>query len=127
MKTLHSVLIGFVIVLAMSSNAFADYLVSGAGAGEVNGVYAYFGLYQTDKSEGIYANQDMPVFKNTNNDYYLAYRGCSAKWVILELASGPNSNNIGGGSGDGRFNLNEEELDFDLWSNEIYDKNTIVW
>ena len=100
MKTLHSVLIGFVIVLAMSSNAFADYLVSGAGSGEVNGVYAYFGLYQTDKSGGIYANQDMPVFKNTNNDYYLAYRGCVAKWVILELMSGPNPANIGGGPGD---------------------------
>ncbi|MEE8480398.1 MAG: hypothetical protein V3T59_04065 [Desulfobacterales bacterium] len=54
MKTVHRVLIGFVIVIAMSSNAMAaDYLVSGAGADEVNGLYAYFGLCQTDKSEGI--------------------------------------------------------------------------
>jgi len=111
MKTLHRVLIGFVIVLAMSSNAIADYLVSGAGTGEVNGHYAYFGLYQTDKSIGIYSNQDMPVYKNTTNDYYLAYRGCSAAWVIVRLVSGPNPSNIGGGPQDGYIYRNENDLE----------------
>ena len=64
MKTLHRVLIGFVILLAMSSNAMADYLVSGAGSAEINGTYVDSGRTYTG-----YGGQSGAVYEyyNTHN------------------------------------------------------------
>jgi len=65
MKTLHRVLIGFVIIIAMSSNAMAaDYLVSGSGSAEINGTYVDSGRTYTG-----YGGQSGAVYEyyNTNN------------------------------------------------------------
>ncbi|MBW1891370.1 MAG: immunoglobulin domain-containing protein, partial [Deltaproteobacteria bacterium] len=79
----------------LSSNAIGDaYKVSGAGAAVVNGIYAYYGTYDTFKDD--YEDPPdgdrgpMPVYRKTGTDYYLGYRGCSTKWVILVLPYGPD-------------------------------------
>jgi len=76
MKKLSMLFIGLMLLLLMSSNSMAEsYWVHGAAASEVNGLYEYYGTYDTYKSDGLYSNLDMPVYKKTVSNYYLAYRG----------------------------------------------------
>lgn len=114
MKVLYSIFIGLSLMLIMSSSSIADYEVNGAGAIAVNGLYEDYGTYDTYKSDGLYSNQAMPVHRKMGTDYYLGYRGCSSKWVILELPDGPagadpvnvDPNEIGGGPGSGYIYIN---------------------
>jgi hypothetical protein len=69
-------------VLSMSSNSMAEsYWVHGAdNAEEVNGLYGYYGTYDTPKDDFCdppcpYANLDMPVYKKNGGVYYIGYRG----------------------------------------------------
>ncbi|MBW1743651.1 MAG: hypothetical protein JRI70_00120 [Deltaproteobacteria bacterium] len=77
MKKLPVFLIGFMFVLAMTSDSIAEsYWVHGAdNAEEINGLYEYYGTYNTFKSDGQYSHLDMPVYKKSGGDYWLGYRG----------------------------------------------------
>ena len=76
MKKLSMLFIGLMLLLSMSSNSMAaSYWVHGAAASEVNGLYEYYGTYDTPKSEGLYSDLDMPVYKKNGGVYYIGYRG----------------------------------------------------
>jgi len=91
MKIAYTIGMAVVIILMLGSNAIADaYKVSSAGAAVVNGIYTYYGTYDTWKSDGQYSDRAMPVYRKTGTLYYLGYRGCLTKWVIMELPNGPD-------------------------------------
>ena len=77
MNRLLILLTGCMLVLSMNSHSMAEsYWVHGAdNAEEVNGVYGYYGTYDTPKSSGQYSDLDMPVYKQNGGDYYIGYRG----------------------------------------------------
>jgi hypothetical protein len=91
MKGLFALLVGLILLLSMSSYAMSEsYWVHGADNAEaINGLYGYYGTYNTPKTEGQYSDLDMPVYKKTDDDYYIAYRGCSTKWVIVRSLNPP--------------------------------------
>ncbi|MGD2269592.1 MAG: hypothetical protein PVI06_04265, partial [Desulfobacterales bacterium] len=108
MNKLATLLIG--LLIGFSTNAIAaDYEVIGSGSSEVNGYYDEVGTYTTYKTDGQYSGQPMPLYRKLGTNYYMGYRGCATKWIIVELPDGPdggpNSNwsDVGGGPGTGHI------------------------
>jgi hypothetical protein len=102
MNKLAPLVIG--LLIGFSTNAIAaDYEVFGSGSSEVNGYYDEIGTYDSWK-DGL--GNPMPLYRKLGTDYFMGYRGCATKWIIVEIPNGPEpptGDSVAGGPGTGHI------------------------
>lgn len=114
-RRLGILLFGFILVLLTGSNAVArTYLVAGAGASIVNGLYVEDGTFDTTKDDWGTDKGPQPLFRK--GAYRLGYRGCILEWVIV---TGESDDIVSCGLGTGYIYGNTSE--------GVYDSSSGYW